>query len=220
MGQTTTSFFHKTIDFFIIVWYNIYVNKREPITLINKTEKEENNMKNIYGLANAMKVVESACEKGEITIIGEGATPSAVALYDKCVAYINKMYGVDILNLVVKKAAEPAPKVEVKCCLCEVEEKVISVNLVKLKEGLVALVDGKFFFLPCSVKEDIVNEILERYDTLNGESIEEYDHDCASDAVYDALCDAYDNACDLEEDYVGEFCKCVVKLAENYMSEV
>ena len=69
-------------------------------------------MKNIYGLANAMKVVESACEKGEITIIGEGATPSAIGLYDKCVAYINKMYGVDILNLVIKKAAEPAPKVE------------------------------------------------------------------------------------------------------------
>ena len=69
-------------------------------------------MKNIYGLANAMKVVESACEKGEITIIGEGATPSAIGLYDKCVAYINSMYGVDILNLVAKKAAEPAPKVK------------------------------------------------------------------------------------------------------------
>lgn len=179
-------------------------------------------MKNIYGLANAMKVVESACEKGEITIIGEGATPSAIGLYDKCVAYINKMYGVDILNLVAKKAAEPAPKVEVKCCLCEntEEEKVICVNLAKLKEGLVVLVDKKFFFLPRFAKESIVDEILEKYATLDGESVEEYDHDYASDAVYDALCDAYDNACDLEEDYVSEFCECVVKLAENYMSEV
>ena len=177
-------------------------------------------MKNIYGLENAMKVVESACEKGEITIIGEGATPSAIGLYDKCVAYINKMYGVDILNLVAKKAVEPAPKVEVKCCLCEEEEKVISVNLAKLKEGLVALVDKKFFFLPCMVQNDIVAEILDKYATLDSEPVEEYDHDCASDMVYDALSDAYDNICDLEEDYVGEFCECVVKLAENYMSEV
>lgn len=177
-------------------------------------------MKNIYGLANAMKVVESACEKGKITIIGEGATPSAIGLYDKCVAYINKMYGVDILNLVAKKAAEPAPKVEVKCCLCQEEKKVISVSLVKLKEGLVALVGKKFFFLPCSVQNDIVVEILDKYDTLDGEPVEVYDHDCASDTVYDALCDAYDNICDLEEDYVGEFCECVVKLAENYMFEV
>jgi hypothetical protein len=178
-------------------------------------------MKNVYGLENAMKVVESACEKGEITIIGEGATPSAIGLYDKCVAYINKMYGVDILNLVAKKAAEPAHKVEVVCCLCEEEEeKVISVNLVKLKKGLAALVVKKFFFLPCSVQEDIVNEILEVYATLDSEPIEEYDHDCASDVVHDALCEAYDNACDLEEDYVGEFCECVVKLAEDCMSEV
>ena len=66
-------------------------------------------MKNVYGLENAMKVVESACEKGEITIIGEGKTPSAVEMFGKCVAYINKMYSVDILNLVAQKAAEPAP---------------------------------------------------------------------------------------------------------------
>jgi hypothetical protein len=177
-------------------------------------------MKNIYGLANAMKVVESACEKGEITIIGEGATPSAIGLYDKCVAYINKMYGVDILNLVAKKAAEPAPKVEVKCCLCEEEEKVISVNLTKLKEGLVALVGKNFFFLPCSVRNDIVVEILEVYANLDGEPVEEYNHDCASDMVYDAIYNAYDNIRDIEEDYVGEFCEYVVKLAEDWMSEV
>ena len=179
-------------------------------------------MKNICGLEKAMKVVESACEKGEITIIGEGATPSAIGLYDKCVAYINKMYGVDILNLVAKKAAEPAPKVEVKCCLCEEEdkEKVISVNLVKLKEGVEALVGKKFFFLPLSVQNDIVDKILDKYDALNGDPIEEYYHECALDAAHVALYDAYDNVCDLEEDYVDEFCECVGKLAENYMSEV
>lgn len=177
-------------------------------------------MKNIYGLEKAMKVVESACEKGEITIIGEGATPSAIGLYDKCVAYINKMYGVDILNLVAKKAAEPAHKVEVKCCLCEEEEKVISVNLVKMKEELEALVGKKFFFLSSLVQNDIVFKILEAYENFDGKPVEEYDHDYASGMVYDAICNAYDNMCDIEEDYVCEFCECVVKLAENYMSEV
>lgn len=177
-------------------------------------------MKNVYGLENAMKVVESACEKGEITIIGEGSHPSAVEMFEKCVAFINKKYSVDILNLVAKKAAEPAPKVEVVCCLCEEEEKVISVNLAKLKEGLVALVGKKFFFLPCMVQNDIVVEILDKYAILDSEPVEEYDHDCASDVVYDALSDAYDNICDLEEGYVDEFCKCVVKLAEDCMSEV
>lgn len=177
-------------------------------------------MKNIYGLEKAMKVVESACEKGEITIIGEGAMPSAIGLYDKCVAYINKMYGVDILNLVAKKAAEPVPKVEVKCCLCEKEEKVISVNLIKLEERLAALVGKNFFFLPLSVQNEIVDKILNKYNALDGMSAEEYDHDRASDMVCDALYDAYDNACDLEEDYVDEFCECVVKLAENCSSEV
>lgn len=59
-------------------------------------------MKNVNGLYNAMRLVESACEKGEITIIGEGGTPSPVELYNKCVAYINRQYGVDILNLVAQ----------------------------------------------------------------------------------------------------------------------
>lgn len=34
-------FLKKTIDFFIVVWYNIYVNKERAGTLINKTEKRK-----------------------------------------------------------------------------------------------------------------------------------------------------------------------------------
>ena len=61
-------------------------------------------MKNVVGLANAMKVVEGACEKGEITIIGEGAMPTPVELLAKCVKFINKQYGVDVLDLLVETA--------------------------------------------------------------------------------------------------------------------
>ena len=72
-------------------------------------------MKNVNGLYNAMKVVESACEKGEITIIGEGGTPSPVELLDKCVAFINKEYGVDILNLV----AQTSMRKDCGDCCCD-----------------------------------------------------------------------------------------------------
>lgn len=61
-------------------------------------------MKNVVGLANAMRLVESACENGEITIIGQGGTPSPVELLDKCVKFINKQYGVDVLALLMETA--------------------------------------------------------------------------------------------------------------------
>ena len=72
-------------------------------------------MKNVVGLGNAMRLVESACEKGEITIIGEGGMPSPVELYNKCVAFINKQYGVDILNLV----SQTAMRKECGDCCCD-----------------------------------------------------------------------------------------------------
>ena len=72
-------------------------------------------MKNVVGLANAMRLVESACDKGEITIIGEGGLPSPVELYNKCVAFINKEYGVDILNLV----AQTSMRKDCGDCCCD-----------------------------------------------------------------------------------------------------
>lgn len=83
-------------------------------------------MKNVCDLGNAMRLVESACEKGEITIIGEGAMPSPVELLNKCIDFINKQYGVDVLNLM----RETAMRKECgdhccdccDCCLCEEEE--------------------------------------------------------------------------------------------------
>jgi hypothetical protein len=61
-------------------------------------------MKNVVGLASAMRLVESACENGEITIIGQGGMPTPVGLLDKCVKFINKQYGVDVLSLLMETA--------------------------------------------------------------------------------------------------------------------
>ena len=81
-------------------------------------------MKYVYGLGNAMRLVESACEKGEITIIGEGAMPTPVELLNKCIDFINKQYGVDVLNLMRETAMrkDSGDCCCDCCCDCEVEE--------------------------------------------------------------------------------------------------
>ena len=80
-------------------------------------------MKNVNGLLDAMRVVKSACEKGEITIIGEGATPSPVELLNKCIDFINKQYGVDVLNLMRETAVrKECGDCCCDCCDCEEEE--------------------------------------------------------------------------------------------------
>lgn len=77
-------------------------------------------MKNINGLTEAMRVVESACEKGEITIIGEGGRPSPVELLDKCIKFINEQYGVDVLSLLMATALRK--ECGDCCCDCCYEE--------------------------------------------------------------------------------------------------
>ena len=115
-------------------------------------------MKNIYGLANAMRTVEMACENGEITIIGGGAKPTAVELYQKCVAFINAQYGVDILNLVVenKKPCECA-------CHCEAledddeEER----EIIFLVDKAVAYLEETLPKLMPYADEDCIAEVIE-----------------------------------------------------------
>lgn len=78
-------------------------------------------MKNIPNLYNAMKTVEKACEPNEIAIIGEGATPAPLVLLGKCVDYINKMYGVDVLALLLAKMKEDGAPCA--CCADEDEDE-------------------------------------------------------------------------------------------------
>ena len=53
-------------------------------------------MKNVYGLRDAMRVVESACDEGEITIIGHGAMPSAPEMLVKCAEFLVNKMGADV----------------------------------------------------------------------------------------------------------------------------
>ena len=169
-------------------------------------------MKNVNGLANAMALIESACEKGEITIIGEGARPTAVELYKKCVAYINKQYGVDILNLVLKeqKACECNGSCTTVIVEADEDEKVIVVNLGEVEDIVDMIISDNMGYLNESLIEDIVKEVKSYYDSIDGNLAEDYDTDYAADGVYDALCDCLDIA-DFDEDYIDEIVSKLVK---------
>jgi hypothetical protein len=96
-------------------------------------------MKNVNGLVSAMRLVESACEKGEITIIGEGGLPSPVELYNKCVAFINRNYGVDILNLVAQTAMrKDCGDCCCDCCCDDEEDNLIVFDIDEVKSYLEA----------------------------------------------------------------------------------
>lgn len=171
-------------------------------------------MKNVNGLVGAMRFVESACEKGEITIIGEGAKPSAVELYKKCVAFINKEYGVDILNLVLK---------EQKPCECngscttvivetdeDKDEKVIVVNLSDVEDIVDMIICDSMGYLNEGLIEDIIKEIKSYYEDIDGNLAEDYDIDYATDGVYYALCNCIDIV-DFDEDYIDNVVSKIVK---------
>ena len=174
-------------------------------------------MKNVNGLANAMRLVESACEKGEITIIGEGGMPTPVELYNKCIVFINKEYGVDILNLVAKTAMEKG-----KPCECngscttviveadEDEDEVIVVALGDVEDIVDMIISDNMGYLNEGLIEDIVKEIKSYYEGIDGNLAEDYDTDYAVDGVYDALCDCLDIA-DFDEDYIDDIVSKIVK---------
>jgi hypothetical protein len=167
-------------------------------------------MKNVNGLAKAMALVESACEKGEITIIGEGARPTAVELYKKCVAFINKEYGVDILNLVLK---------EQKPCECngscttviveadeDEDEPIIDVEGVE--DYLNDAVADEMPYLKCDLINNIVKSILTYCDEINDE-----DENVDEELFRDNICDIIDDeAYYIDGDVVYEVAK---ELAHN-----
>ena len=169
-------------------------------------------MKNVNGLANAMRLVESACEKGEITIIGEGGMPTPVELYKKCVAYINKQYGVDILNLVLN---------EQKPCECngscttvivdideDEDEDTPIINVDGLEDYLDEAVAEEMPYLKCDIIDHIVKDILTYCDEINDEG-ERVDDELLTDNICDII---DDKACHIDGDVAYEVAK---ELAHN-----
>jgi hypothetical protein len=175
------------------------------------------NMKNLNGLGSAMRLIESACEKGEITIIGEGGMPTPVELYKKCVAYINAQYGVDILNLV---------RNEQKPCECngscsptivvadEDEDEVIVVNLGRVEEIVDMIICDNMGYLHDNTIEKIVEKITSYYESIDGDLPEYHTTEDATDEVYDILDDYLDLA-HYDEDYIDEIVSAIVDKVED-----
>ena len=178
-------------------------------------------MKNVNGLAKAMRLVESACEKGEITIIGEGARPTAVELYKKCVAFINKEYGVDILNLVLK---------ENKPCECNNtchtvivgvdEDEILYINAGAVHTVVDTILGETMGCLSGSRHSHIVDEIVDYYKDMDGDYADDYNPDHIVDDIYDILSDNLEMS-DYNENIVDEMIAEIVrKVYENGITSI
>ena len=145
-------------------------------------------MKNVNGLYNAMRTVESACEKGEITIIGEGGLPSPVELYNKCVAFINRNYGVDILNLV----PQTAMRKECGDCCCDCccddddDDNEIVIDIERAKAYLVVALADLMPYADEDYLSEAISNIIDHFESANDN--DEVGDMCAEDIV-DIVCD-------------------------------
>lgn len=161
-------------------------------------------MKNVNGLANAMRLVESACGKGEITIIGEGGMPTPVELYKKCVAYINKQYGVDILNLVLKEQKPCECNGSCHTVIVEVDEgKILCIDAGAVNNVVDIVLGETMGCLSGSRHSNIVDEIVDYYKGMDGDCADDYNPDRIADDIYDILSDNLEMS-DYDEDIVDE----------------
>jgi hypothetical protein len=148
-------------------------------------------MKNINGLTEAMRVVESACEKGEITIIGEGGRPSPVELLDKCIKFINEQYGVDVLDLLVETALRK--NCGDCCCDCcddddddeEIIEAVAKLNVADIIDEVDSYLDDTI--LSYKISNNFVKELDEYLNTIAEIFDEKNDRDDYFDSIYESL---------------------------------
>jgi hypothetical protein len=161
-------------------------------------------MKNVKGLLDAMKVVESACEKGEITIIGEGAMPKPSEMFAKCAKFIEAQYGVPVKMLAIVGNEAVSYDTECACsCDCEehsaceddeddLDEEIVEVGKFDA-EGIAVYLDGMLYdrldqIAECEV-EDAIHEIVKYYEGLDGKPTEELEVEDISGGIYDILND-------------------------------
>ena len=183
------------------MWYNIST-KGEPINPTKNGEKE-NNMKNVNGLRDAMALIESACDEGEITIIGHGEMPSAPEMLVKCAEFLTKTMGADVDLIAVVNDALVRYNGEVKplscdceeCSACEDDEDDLDEEVVEVgkfdAEGIAVYLDGMLYDRLDQIAEgeveDAIHAIVEYYEGLDGKPTEELEVEDISGGIYDIL---------------------------------
>ena len=185
-------------------------------------------MKNVNGLADAMRLVESACENGEITIIGHGDLPTAKELLGKCVLYINKMYGVDVLAEVVKDlvATREDEGVCISCEGCsgcaedgiadEDDTPTIEIDVDRAILIVRDVLNDEMGFLSGGAIEEIVLDFKNYYESLVGEVADEYDTDLAADAYCEILSDNLDIT-DYDESYIDDVIHTIIRRTDEHI---
>ena len=180
-------------------------------------------MKAVKGLFDAMKVVESACEKGEITIIGDGDMPSAREMLVKCAKFIEAQYGVPIKMLAIVGATGVSYDTECACSCdyhadceehsaCEDAEGALDEEAVEVgkfdTEGIDDYLDSMLYdrldqIAECEV-EDAIHEIVKYYEGLDGKPTEDLEVEDISGGIYDILVDISSLKCSLAEEIADE----------------
>ena len=175
-------------------------------------------MKNVNGLRDAMAVVESACENGEITIIGHGEMPSAPEMLVKCAEFLVNKMGADVdLIAVVNDALVRYNNGEGKPCSCgcpaccedegDLDEEIVEVGKFDT-EGIGEYLDGMLYdrldqIAECEV-EDAIHEIVKYYEGLDGKPTEELEVEDISGGIYDILVAIGSLRCRLAEEVASD----------------
>lgn len=159
-------------------------------------------MKYVDGLGNAMRIVESACDEGEITIIGHGKMPSAPEMLVKCAEFLVNKMGADVdLIAVVNDALVRYNNGEGKPCscgcpaCCEDEESEPTLHYdcpPNEMECAVSLKVAEYFgFCTDEVKAEIRDITMKVIDGLVGIAEDEYDIIDIRIEIGDDIFDAY-----------------------------
>jgi hypothetical protein len=191
-------------------------------------------MKNVNGLREAMAVVESACEKGEITIIGEGAMPSAPDMLVKCAEFLVNKMGADVRLLAVVNDAVIAyndGKVSYEgknapcscgcpaCCEDEDEDEEPTLAYDCDREEMVSAVCVKiaeyFSFCTDAVKAEIRDITMEVIENLVGITEDEYNGTDICDNIGGDIYDAYGG---LDNDNIDEYANAIADIISENIS--
>jgi hypothetical protein len=187
-------------------------------------------MKYVNGLREAMAVVESACDEGEITIIGHGAMPSAPEMLVKCAEFLVNKMGADVdLIAVVNDALVRYNNGEGKPCSCgcpvccegedvedDLDEEGVEVGKFDA-EGIAEYLDGMLYDRLDQIAEgeveDAIHAIVEYYERLDGKPTEELEDEDIACGIYHILEDIVslkssfaEEVADGIEDYVLAHC--------------
>ena len=187
-------------------------------------------MKNVYGLRDAMRIVESACDEGEITIIGHGPMPSAPEMLVKCAEFLVKTMGADVdLIAVVNDALVRYNNGEGKPCSCgcpaccesedEDEESEPTLHYDVDRDDMECAVSIKiaeyFSFCADAVKAEIRDITMKVIDDLIGITEDEYLRSVVCISISEGIFDAYGG---LDSDHIEEYADEIVELIDDNIS--